>query len=385
MTVVLRGARVVTPDEDLPLAAVLIEGDKIIAVGPDVVTPPGAEVIDLAGLTLVPGFIDLHVHGGGGFSLATRDIDEVRSYARWAPRAGVTAFLATICAADLEEGLDFIRVAAGAVSEPDGGAAILGLNLEGPFLNPDRRGALPPAWLLPPDVRTFDGIVQAAGGHLRLMTLAPELPGADRVLRSAVARGIVVSIGHSDTTFQLASRAFRDGASHLTHVFNAMRPLHHREPGPLGAAVQSSNVTVEVIADGVHLHPAAAGVLFRLFGFARIALITDAVTPAGLKSGVFRIGSQEAKLQGGRILLPDGTIAGSAATMDAVIRNVVDWGIADIANAVRMASTVPAGVAGVGETKGRIAGGYDADLVALDAGLRPVMTWTRGQLGFDSR
>jgi len=384
MSTLLHGARIITPDEEVPSGSVLIEGERIAGVGASLAPPAGTQTVDLAGLTLAPGFIDLHVHGGGGFSLMTHDAAEVRSYSAWVPATGVTSFLATLCAATLEEALRFIRAAVEAAGNRSG-ASIVGVHLEGPFVNPARRGALPPSWPLPPDQRTFDGIAQAAAGHLAVMTVAPELAGAESLIRTAAARGVRVSIGHTDATYEAARKAFRAGASQVTHTFNAMRPFHQREPGPVGAALDSPGVTLEVIADGVHLHPSVVALLVRAFGPGRIALITDAVTPAGLTAGVLRIGEEVAQLRGSRVELPDGTLAGGAATMDALVRNVVQWGCATLSSAIRMAATTPAAALGLDGRKGRIAPGYDADLVALDAELRPVMTWVMGRLVFSAR
>ncbi len=380
MPTALTDARILTPEGVIERGSVVIDEGRIVEVGPPVSPPAQAQVTRLPGLTLVPGFIDLHVHGGGGFSLATRNPEEIRSYARWVVARGVTSFLATVCAADQEEALEFLRAGAVATGSVPEGANVLGLNLEGPFVNAARRGALPRSWPLPPDMRALDGLVQAAGGHLRLLTLAPELPRAEAVLRAALARGVAVAVGHTDADYDAALAAFTSGASHLTHAFNAMRPFHHRDPGPVGAALAFGEATVEVIADGVHLHPAAAGLLLRALGAQRTALVTDGVPPAGLAAGGFGIGEEVARLEGGRVLLPDGTIAGSAATMDQVVRNVVRWGCAGLAGAVGMASTVPAGVLGLKGCKGLIAPGYDADLVALDEDLEVVMTWVGGRL-----
>src|SRR3989442_7374841 len=211
MRTVISAGHVLTPDEEFAPGAIAIEDNLITAVGREVQMPTGAEIIRLPDATICPGFIDLHVHGGGGFSLAASDAHEIDSYARWVVRHGVTSFLATIFADDLEEALRFVRVAAqqtGAVSD---GATLLGLHLEGPFINADRRGALPEGWITDADLRSFDGLVQAAAGHLRMMTLAPELPRSAAILAKAVSPGIVVAIGHTDAGYDVALRAFGAG------------------------------------------------------------------------------------------------------------------------------------------------------------------------------
>lgn len=354
----------------------LLLADGFIAEVAERIEPtPHAERFDAAGLTIAPGFIDLHVHGGGGFSLITRDPGETADYARWVAANGVTSFLASLCAGGLQEALEFVRAAA-QVGRVEGGANMLGIHLEGPFLSAARRGALPAGWPLAPDVPTLVRILEAADGELRLMTLAPELPGAEAVLRVALDAGVVVAVGHTDASFEQAGAAFEAGASHVTHAFNAMRPWHHREPGPLGAALRA-NATIEVIADGVHLHPATVRLLAGAFGPDRVCLVTDAVAPAGLAEGSFRIGGSEARLRDGRMQLPDGTIAGSVATMDQLVRNAAAWAVT-LAEALRMVSATPARALGLGDRKGTLGPGLDADIVALDGDLGVAATWVGG-------
>jgi N-acetylglucosamine-6-phosphate deacetylase len=372
---------VALPDGRLEPADVLIESGKIAEVQAGIEPPGGADVFELDGLILAPGFIDVHVHGGGGFSLMDGDAAAVEAYAKWCVSRGVTSFLATVCAAGVEEGLTAARAIA-AASSSGYGANILGVNFEGPFVNSERRGALPRGWLQRPDANLLDQLLDA--GPVRLMTLAPELDGAREIIALTLERDVRVAIGHTDATYAVAKGAFAAGASHVTHAFNAMRPLHHREPGPIGSAIEAEGVTIEVIADGVHLHPATAGMLIRAAGVDRVCLVTDAVSPAGLESGTFRIGREEAKLESGTIRLTDGTIAGSAATMDGVVRNVVKWGLASIPEALCMASRVPARAARVGLRKGVIEPGHDADLVALSEDLQVDRTWVGGRLVYST-
>lgn len=383
MLTLLENARVLTPQGWIERGHVLVQDGRITDVGHGEAPSLVAERTDLAGLTLVPGFVDLHVHGGSGFSLATTNPDEVRSYARWAVRHGVTAFLATVVAASVEEGLAFSRTAAEAAGHIEGGAELLGVNLEGPFVSSARQGALPDTWITAPQPDLFRQFREAAGGKLRIMTLAPEAPGALEVLRAAVKSGVVVSLGHSAAGHEEAQRAFRAGARHVTHALNAMS-FHHREPGIVGAAVESQEVTIEVVADGAHLHPAVVRMLVSALGPGRVALVTDAVPPAGLAEGVFRLGGREARSREGKVTLPNGTLAGSAATMDALVRNCTDWGV-PVFDALSMASATPARVLGLQASKGTIAPGYDADLAALDGQLRVAVTWIRGQAVFDAR
>lgn len=368
----LRASHLITPEERHSPGWLRIEGGKIAGVGAG---EPAGEARDLGDVTLAPGFIDLHVHGGGGYSLTGGDPMDVAAFARWAPSTGVTSFLATVVASDVEEGERCLQAIAQARDAP----GLVGVNLEGPFLNPERRGAIPGSWISPPDTSLFDRLHQAGDGMLRVMTVAPEMPGAEGVIELALRRGVVVSAGHTDATYAEALRAFQAGASHLTHALNAMRPFHQREPGTIGAALDSDGVTIEVIADGVHLHPSAVRLLVRSFGTERVALVTDGIPHAGAGEGTFEIGGAAAEVRDGRALLPDGTIAGSVVTMDRAVRNAVDWSICGLAEAVGMASTVPARVAGLGERKGHLAAGCDADVIAIDGSGSVVATWQCGR------
>jgi N-acetylglucosamine-6-phosphate deacetylase len=378
MRSLLRAARVITPDDDISPGWVLLRDGSIEGVGDGPPPDTDAETLDLGDQTLVPGFVDIHVHGGGGFSLLDGDREAVQSYARWVANRGVTSFLATVCSSAPAEAIPVLESLA-LLAGHSTGSELLGANLEGPFVASRRLGALPPSWANPPDPALLDRLIAAARGNLRLITIAPELPAASALISQAVSAGVKVSIGHTDATFDEAAQAFRAGAAHVTHALNAMRPFHQRDPAVIGAALEAPGVTIEVVADGVHLHPATVRLLLQAFGPDRVALVTDAVTPAGLERGTFRIGQEKAVMRNGRITLLDGTIAGSAATMDQLVRNVVQWKCATLPEAVRMASTVPGSVAGASR-KGRIAPGYDADLVALTPTLAVAATWLRGSL-----
>jgi N-acetylglucosamine-6-phosphate deacetylase len=362
---VLRGGRVVTPD-GVRRADVTVRGGRIVAIGERSRRDAG-EVVDLAGRWALPGFVDVHVHGGAGAQCNTADPDEVHRVARFHADHGTTSLLATTVAAGVDEllvSLQAIRAAAAAPAK--GGAEVLGAHLEGPFLSREWPGAMDAARFVAPDQAVAERLI--AGGGVRMITLAPELPGALDLVRAAAAANVVVSMGHTGATYAQAAAAVAAGARAATHTFNAMRPLHHREPGLLGAALDLDAVTCEVVCDGVHVDPAAVRLLQRLKGPARTALVTDAIEAAGLPDGDFRLGARRVSVADGRATLPGSdTIAGSTLTMDRALRNAVAFCDVSVEDAARMASTTPAELLGITARKGVLAPGRDADVAILDA------------------
>jgi N-acetylglucosamine-6-phosphate deacetylase len=371
--VVLRGGRVVTPegvrDED-----VVVRGARIAAVG----EAADGEVVELDGHWVLPGFVDVHVHGGGGAQCNTDDPDEIQRVARFHAQHGTTALLATTVAAPVE---DLLRArdaigAAAAAPAPDA-AQVLGAHLEGPFLSPRWPGAMDAGHFLAPDPAVAERLV--GGGGVRMMSLAPELPGARELVRRLVAAGVVVALGHTDASYADATAAVAAGARVVTHTFNAMRPLHHRKPGVLGAALGHDDLACEVICDGVHVDPAVVALLVRVKGPQRTLLVTDAIEAAGLPDGDYRLGERAVRVNGGRATLAQSeTIAGSTLTMDRALRNVVAFAGVAVEDAARMASTTPAEVLGVADRKGSIAPGCDADIVILDPDLSLAGVLVRG-------
>jgi N-acetylglucosamine-6-phosphate deacetylase len=363
--VVLTGARVLTPGERASWVAIA-EG-RIEAVG-DGDPPPAAETVHLSGRLVVPGYVDLHVHGGDGAQFMSGDPEDCRRVARFHTRHGTTALLATTLTAPPDVLLAAVRGIA-AADEP----AIVGAHLEGPWLSQSRRGAQDAATLRTPDPAELDALL--AAGPVRLVSLAPELPGALALIERIVAAGAVAGLAHTDATYEQATAGIDAGARHAIHVFNGMRPLHHREPGVVGAVLDRAEVTCEVIADGHHVHPAVVRLLTRAKGARGTVLVTDAIEATGRPDGDYLLGSEPVQVRGGRATTAGGALAGSTLTMDAAVRNVCAWGI-PLADALEMASTTPAAVLGL--RKGRIAPGYDADLAVLDADLRPVATMVGG-------
>ncbi|HEV2109496.1 MAG TPA: N-acetylglucosamine-6-phosphate deacetylase [Thermomicrobiales bacterium] len=377
MPITLANARLVDADRD-GWGDLIIDSRSLRAVGPG--AAPEGTVVDLDGALVVPGFIDVHVHGGGGFSLHTTDLAEIAAYARWVPATGTTSFLVAVVG--VPDGLPEpqLSTAARAVTADGEGAEPLGIHLEGPFINPLRRGAHDPAWLREPHPEATDRILAAADGHLRIVTLAPELPGAEAMQQALLNAGVTVSIGHTDADEVETRHAIQCGARHATHCFNAMRPLLHRDPGPLGAIVEAEEVLGELIADTHHVHPAAMRVLIRALGPGRTVIITDAIAAAGLGNVPFTLGDQPAHVEGGVARLADGTIAGSILTMDQALRNVLALGGLSLSEAVGMLTHNPARAAGVADRKGLLRPGYDADLVILDHDLNVQATICRGHL-----
>ncbi|MDQ6772125.1 MAG: N-acetylglucosamine-6-phosphate deacetylase [Candidatus Dormibacteraeota bacterium] len=380
---VLAGLRVVTPGAVLEPGWVHVDGAKIAAVGTGLPPTPPVPLEDFQrrGHWLVPGFIDLHVHGGGGASFTSGDVNEVRRAMAFHLAHGTTRTLASLISAPLGE---MATAAAAVAAVVRGGPGLtghlVGCHLEGPFLSPRRSGAHEPDHLREPEVSSFLDLLRAGDGTVRMVTMAPELPNARELTRVALEAGLVVAVGHTDATYQQALAAFADGASIATHLFNGMRNVHHRDPGAAVAALNSPNVVCELINDGIHLHEAIIQLVFNTIGAGRVALITDAIAAAGLGDGTYRLGHREVRVQGDRVQLKDGpSLAGSALTMDSALRRaVLDVGL-DIKEAVTAVSTTPARVLRVEDRAGSIEPGKDADLVILDEAMEVVEVMAAGR------
>jgi N-acetylglucosamine-6-phosphate deacetylase len=380
MQLALRNARLVDAAGDVPSATLVIRGAALDTADSAASIP----ALELDGAIVTPGFVDVHTHGGGGYNLHTTDVAEIESYARWAPSTGTTSFLLgvvgvpeTLPEAQIAAALTAIRAQGNAPA-----AEALGIHLEGPYMSVARRGAHDPSWLRLPDPAETEHLLEITAGSLRLVTLAPELPGAHAMIERLAAAGITVSIGHTDSNYAQAREGIAHGIRHATHCFNAMRPLLHRDPGPLGAIVEADQVLGEIIGDGVHVHPAAARIMLRALGPERAVIVTDALACAGLPDAVFTFAGQEARVIDGVARLSDGTITGSVLTMDQALRNVVQLVGVPLHEAVGMLTRNPARSAGVADRKGLLQPGYDADLLIFDAGLQLQATICRGTLAW---
>jgi N-acetylglucosamine-6-phosphate deacetylase len=347
-------------------------GDLVCRSGAVVAGPaePGAEVVDVSGCLLAPGYVDLQCNGGLGIDVTSAP-DRLWELAAALPRWGVTAWLPTVVTGPAGA-VDAALAALAAGPPPDWrGAVPLGLHLEGPFLSRAKRGAHRDELLREPTLDEVSDWSRAAG--VAVVTLAPELPGADAVVAALVERGVVVSLGHTPATAAEATAAVDAGARWVTHLFNAMAPLHHREPGLAGVALSDQRLRVGLIPDGIHVHPAAVAVAQRALG-PRLTLVTDAVSALGLTAT-----SSE-----GGVRLADGTLAGSDLAMDQGVRNLVDFSGCTPAEAVHAASTAPAAVLG-DATRGTLAPGARADLLVLTPDLRLLSTYVGGELVHDAR
>jgi N-acetylglucosamine-6-phosphate deacetylase len=374
------------PDTGLPDTGILSPGYVVISDGQiaDVGEGKPPRPADFAAPDgiLVPGFVDLQVNGYFGEELMAARADGWAEVVQRLPATGTTAFLPTFITAPLDQLTAAFRSAASFLPKVPFGARVLGIHLEGPFISPARRGAHNPAWIVDPTAEAIDRLLDAAGGHLRLVTLAPERPGALAAVTALTAAGVLVSVGHSDATAAQVAQAADRGARMVTHLFDAQRPLHHREPGVVGQALTDPRLTSGLIADLHHVSAQACLIAFTAAP-GRVAIVTDAAACAGMPPGRYLLGGEPIELPPGPGQPPvraDGTLAGSALRMDVGVANMVAAGV-DLATSVAAATRVPADLIGCPEL-GRIAPGAAGDLVWLGPDLVARATWIGGQQVF---
>ncbi len=366
----LVGGRVVSPDG--ALSDIHITPDGIMSAEKG----PGSEV-DVSGLTIAPGFVDTHFHGALGYDFTT-DPESIWKIGEWLPSTGVTSFVPSLVTAPYESYDRAIEVVQ--AGPPDGynGASVLGLHFEGPWLAPQWKGAHTPSLLTEPDAGVADR--WAASGVVSIVTMAPELPGADEVAAILDAAGVVVSAGHTGATYEEGRLALGGAWSSVTHLFNQMTGFKHRGPGMVGAAL-NSEATCELIVDGLHSDPAALHLAWQILGPARTILMTDAMQATGLGHGTYTLGDLEVVVSEDGPRLADGTLASSTLTMDRAVSNLVSWTSATLDQAVRAAATTPCAALDVTD-RGQIDIGLRADLVILDASHQVVQTYVAGKLAY---
>ena len=373
----IRHAILITPDTTLEDGTVLIEQGRIRALGgPDLPLPDGVDTQDATGLLLVPGFLDLQVNGGFGLDF-TADPATIWEVAAGLPRFGVTGFLPTIITSP-----PATVAQAQAILEsgpPPGwvGARPLGLHLEGPFLNSAKKGAHNPAYLRQPSAAAV--AEWSPESSIRLVTLAPELPGALETIGRLARRNVIVSAGHSMASFDEAAGGIDAGIRYATHLFNAMPALHHREPGLAAASLADSRVTIGLIPDGLHVHPALVALVWRLLGRDRLNLVTDAMAAMGMDPGEYLLGDFRVQVDGTSARLPDGTFAGCILSLDAILRAFRAFTGASLPDALATVTSTPARLLGLDHIYGYITPGAPADLALMTAEGEIIETWVAGE------
>jgi N-acetylglucosamine-6-phosphate deacetylase len=360
--------------------SVLIEDGTIAKIGQ--IKSAGFEnVLDTKGMTVAPGFIDVHIQGAGGADTLDATPQALQTISRTCARFGVTGFLATTVYRPNGD-KRHIEVAAEMTGRSLGGANLLGIHLEGPFISPKRRGMIQPDCVCEPSDAKLDEILDVTKGRLRMMTVAPELPGGLEIIQRLTQQGIVASFGHSEATYEQTLAGFDAGISHVTHCFNAMPSIHHRSPGPLVAIFETGKVICQVIADGVHIHPAVLKLTFEKLGAERVIVITDGIQALGLPDGKYVYNSVEYESKAGTPRYKDGTLIGTAIGLNELLKRLMAFTGCGIETAIRTVTENPARVLGIAGRKGFLAAGKDADIALFDGKMTVQMTIVAGEIVF---
>lgn len=371
MKTAITAATMFTPLERVEHPVLVLEDGVISAVGPrdSLPVPNGAKHFDFPGAVLAPGFIDIHIHGGAGHDVMEGDAAALSAVENQLASHGVTSYLPTTVTAPMPKTLASLEKLSRAVRSGNAGVKELrarpsGLHLEGPFISAAKCGVHPVADIIPPSLPLLEQFWNAAQCTLKMVTVAPEVDGAQDFIRECVKRGIAVSLGHSNASAAETSSALAAGATHATHTFNAMRPLDHREPGILGVVLSDDRMTADIIADGIHVAPETLRLFLKSKGDERAVLITDAISATGMPNGTYKLGGFDVEVSGDRCLVK-GRLAGSVLTMDRAIRNVMSLADWSLQRTIRLATFNPAKVLGIQDKKGSLAAGKDADIVVL--------------------
>jgi N-acetylglucosamine-6-phosphate deacetylase len=385
LPIAIHADRALTPFEEISDAVVVIQGSKITAVGQrgKVTMPRGAREIAAKGKTIVPGFVDVHIHGAGGHDVMEGTPEALEIVAATVALHGTTSLVATtVTASEMETCRSVADISnfileSGLSPARELSAEIVGIHFEGPFISHARRGVHPAEWLAAPSRALLLRFLDQARGTGQILTLAPELPGALELIAIAREAGLVVSLGHTDANQEQAMAAIAAGARHAAHVFNAMRPFSHRDTGVLGAVFTSPDVSAELIADGIHVDSTAIRMLLGLKTPDRVILVSDGTSATGMPDGKYQLGTFDVTVSKGVCRNAEGKLAGSTLTLDRALRNMVALGV-PLASALQMVTANPARQIGLGSRKGVLAAGADADLVFLDANLEISGVMTRG-------
>ncbi|MGA1985531.1 MAG: N-acetylglucosamine-6-phosphate deacetylase [Candidatus Sulfotelmatobacter sp.] len=373
MKTTFTATRLYTPVEEIENPLLVVEDGVISEISSRAAKEisRNARLVDFGDAVLAPGFVDIHLHGGAGLDLMRALPSELPHLGHFLTTHGVTGYFPTTVAAPLDATCatlgrlaDAIEAAASLKNADPAQARPLGIHLEGPFLSHKRRGVHPPENLVSPTIEIFERLWQAARGHVRVMTIAPELPGAMEVIAEAAGRNVCVSIGHSDAEMPVAQQAIKAGARHATHTFNAMRPLDHREPGIVGEVLSNDRISADMIVDGIHVDPAVVKLFLRAKGRNRAVLITDAISATGMPDGRYQLGPIEVDVKDGKCT-SNGSLAGSVLTMDRAVRNVTEFSNWSLRDAVQAATLNPARAVRLSSHHGILAKGALADFIVL--------------------
>jgi N-acetylglucosamine-6-phosphate deacetylase len=350
-----------------------IQGNKITYAGPE--KPTTGKVIEFSEELICPGFIDLHIHGAMGFDFMAPTAEALESISRYLAEGGVTGFLATTYTSSRSQTLEAVKKLA--KSPPLPGARLLGIHLEGPYINRDKKGAQSVEYVRKPDLKEVKELIDAGRGLIKIVTLAPEKEDIHELIEYLIRQGIVVSAGHTNATFMEAKEAIDKGLSHASHLFNGMRGFHHREPGIVGAALTDGRVSVELIADGLHLHPCALRLAGHIKGPSRTVLISDSIKPAGLKEGEYKVGDSTVLLKNNELRLPEGSLAGSNIRLNQALKTMVEDAGFSLTETVQMVTETPSRILSL-SSKGRLEKGWDADITIMDWNFKVKETWIDG-------
>lgn len=379
MRTIVTAAQLFTAQGETAKPFVVVEDGSIVEIGQmQASSLPSGEVLDFPGAAILPAFFDVHIHGSAGHDVMEGTPQALSVIGGFLGRHGVGAYLATTVTADMDMTLRSLEHLAREMRHNQSGAQPVGVHLEGPFLSPHKRGAHPERLLQRPSVQLLDRMWQAAEGQVRLMTIAPELPGAEETIARAVELGIRVSMGHSNATTAEAQRGVELGAASATHTYNAMRSFDHREPGLVGEVLTNDGLFAELICDGLHVEPAAVRIYWKMKGSERGILITDAMSAAGMPDGPYKLGELDVRVENGRCLIEENTLAGSTLTLDTGLRNFASFTGAGLAEIVPLTTSNPARMLGLEDRIGSIATGRSADFVILSPERTVIQTFLRG-------
>ena len=387
MSLIINGLNVHTEKAVMPASGIIVEQDKIASIFSLEFAEKQHAIEFPYTWHLIPGMIDLHMHGAMGADVMDATPDALAIISKTLAKEGVTAFLGATMTLDtkaIEKALTNVAEYITNQTKNIIGAEMLGVHLEGPFISSQKIGAQNPKFVHTPDLKLIKRWQKLSNNLIKIVTLAPEEPQALKLIKYLVEEKIIAAIGHSDATYEQSQAAIEAGCDYATHIFNAMRPLHHRDPGVVAALLADDNVSVEIIADGIHLAPGTIELILKAKGLEKIVLVTDAMRAKGMKDGKYDLGGQEVTVKGHEARLEDGVLAGSVLTMDCAIHNFMQFTHCDLPEIIKLTAINPAKKLGIFDKKGSIAVGKDADFVVLDENYQVRMTVCRGQIVYQT-